>query len=431
MKVALLTMFNGLDSTYSIVNVVAEQLRMMLDDGVKPVMLVSESCPLDSRYGIFLDERIEWRKVANFVDGKQIHWRDYTQAKGEVHDTFFEEADVVANDLVEKLADVDACIMHDIHYQGWHLLHNVAVRKAQERLPSLKFIAFTHSAPVQRPLEMEWPFSARFTPMPNTTYVYPTASGMAALAKQYHVSEGACAVVNNSLDLQSFLSEPTVELVNAVDLFSPDIVIVYPGRLTPGKKFEKVAALGGAIKQGTEKTVQIIFCDFPSADIKSDAYKSIVRQAGVSFGLVEEDMFFTSDMPRFKNGFPRQAVMELFSLSNLFICPSFSESFGLTVLEAASKGNFLVLNERVPALEEMGKNLHAYFMRWDARNFGFESFEEYHPSERAYLIEHGNIILNKMRENPVIHAKNLARQRYHPKWVWQHQLKPLLTQPSK
>ena len=62
MKVALLTMFNGLDSTYSLVNVVAEQLRMLLNDNEQPIMLVSENCPLDSRYGIFLDERIEWSK---------------------------------------------------------------------------------------------------------------------------------------------------------------------------------------------------------------------------------------------------------------------------------------------------------------------------------------------------------------------------------
>jgi len=35
MKVALLTMFNDLSSTYSVVNVVAEQLRMLLDHDIK------------------------------------------------------------------------------------------------------------------------------------------------------------------------------------------------------------------------------------------------------------------------------------------------------------------------------------------------------------------------------------------------------------
>ncbi|PLS01172.1 glycosyltransferase [Neobacillus cucumis] len=427
MKVALLTMFNGLDSTYSLVNVVAEQLRMMLDAGLEPVLLVSENCPMDNLYGVFQDKRIKWEKVVNSINGKQIHWQDYSQPDGKVHKTFFEEADVIAADLLTKLADVDVCIMHDIHYQGWHLVHNVAIRKAQEKLPRLKFIAFTHSAPVNRPPDPKWPFSARYSAMPNTIYVYPTQSGLSALAKQYNVPEGRCRAVNNSLDLLSFASEELQILSKEVDLQSPDILIVYPGRLTPGKKFEKVAMLGGAIKKTCEKSVKVIFCDFPSSDIPSKNYKNFIRTQGSSCGLKMEDFFFTSDLKEFKNGFPRKAVLELFSLSNLFICPSFSESFGLTVLEAASRGNYLVLNERVPALEELGKNLNAYFMKWDARNFGYDTHEAYNPSEQAYLNEHGQIIVNRMRENPVIQAKTLARQRYSPRWIWDNQLEPLIS----
>ncbi|MFB4168637.1 glycosyltransferase [Virgibacillus sp. JSM 102003] len=426
MKVALLTMFNGLDSTYSLVNVVAEQLRMLLNDNVKPVMLVSENCPLDSRYGIFMDERIEWRKVINQINGNQIHWRDYSQASGRVHDTFNREADVVADDLIIKLSDVDACIMHDIHYQGWHLLHNVAVRKAQKKLPNLKFTAFTHSAPVNRPHNPEWPFSARYTSMPNTIYVYPTQSGISALAKQYNAPEGNCRAVNNSLDLLNYMSDEVKRIAEEVDLFSPDIFVVYPGRLTPGKKFEKVASLCGAIKKNCELSVKVIFCDFPSADIVPEQYKALIKSTGINFGLDLEDMFFTSDIDAFKTGFPRNGVLELFSLSNLFVCPSFSESFGLTVLEAASKGNFIVLNERVPALEEIGKKLNSYFMKWDARNFGYDTNESYQPSEEAYLKEHAEIIINLIRENQVVHAKTMARQRYSPQWIWFNQLKPLL-----
>ena len=43
-------------------------------------------------------------------------------------------------------------------------------------------------------------------------------------------------------------------------------------------------------------------------------------------------MLFSSDIG-YPDGFPRESVFELFTLSNLFVCPSYSESFGLTVLE--------------------------------------------------------------------------------------------------
>jgi len=426
LKVAILTMFNGLSNTYSLVNVVAEHLKMLLDAGITPKVLVCQDCPDSERQGIFADERLEWVKITNRLHDKQIHWHDYSQPDGEVHKTFFEEAEAIADDLEANLKDADVCIMHDIHYQGWHLVHNVAIRKVQERLPELKFIAVTHSAPANRPpLNPQYPFSCRYTPMPNTTYVYPTYSGIPALAKQYNVPEGKCSVIYNSLDQISLMSEEVKKVHKEVDLLSPDILIVYPGRLTTGKKFEKVAALAGAIKKKAELTVRVVFCDFECMDIKPALYKAAIRKIGYASGLDKKDIAFTSDLG-YPQGFPRKAVFELFTLSNLFICPSYSESFGLTVLEAASRGNFLVLNEAVPALEEVGKTLKAYFMRWDARNFGFDTKESYKPSEQAYYEEHALKIVNLIRDNPVLHSKTIARQKFSPQWIWYNQLQPLL-----
>lgn len=418
-------MFNGLERTYSLVNVVAEHLTMLLKAGVPTRILVSEDCPDQARWGVFADERLEWVKVTNRFKETQIKWYDYSQPTGTVHESFYREAETIAQDLVGKLSDVDVCLLHDIHYQGWHLIHNVALRIAQESLPHLEFVAFTHSAPVNRPPKVQPPFSARYTPMSQTTYVYPTWAGIPALAKQYAVPEGCCRVVNNSLDLLADMSTATKDLAESVPLASPDILIVYPGRLTPGKQFEKVAAFAGAIRTKTELEVTVVFCDFPSMDIEAAQYKKLIKVSGYKAGLGEHQVYFTSDLGH-PHGFPRASVMELFTLSNLFICPSFSESFGLTVLEAASRGNFLVLNQAVPALDELGRQLRAYFMRWNARNFGYDTKENYRPSEQAYLEEHAERVISEMRDNPVIFAKTQIRKRYSPEWIWKNQLEPLL-----
>ena len=260
-------------------------------------------------------------------------------------------------------------------------------------------------------------------------FAHTPSTSLQYLSVKSCVSFSACfkssSVISASFFITFNLSIASRRMERTAILLSSDILIVYPGRLTQGKKFEKVAALGGAIKKKTEKSVKIVFCDFPSLDIQPYVYKPIINKIGCLFGLDETDISFTSDLG-YPNGFPRKGVLDLFTLSNLFICPSFSESFGLTVLEAASRGNFIVLNEAVPALEELGKNIKAYFMRWDARNFGFDTKENYHPSEQAYLEENGEKIINMMRENPVIHSKTMVRQRYSPKWIWENQLKPLL-----
>ena len=151
-------------------------------------------------------------------------------------------------------------------------------------------------------------------------------------------------MVYNTLPLLETLSPDVGKVAEHIDLLGADILAVYPGRLSPGKRFEKAAALAGAIKSGEEKNVKLVFCDFPSADIPPRIYKAMIRMEGKKYGLDAEDILFTSDVG-YPDGFPRQGVLELFQLSNLFICPSYSESFGLTVLEAGSRGNFLVLNE--------------------------------------------------------------------------------------
>ena len=426
MKVAILTMFSGLATTYSLVNVVADQIKMLLEAQVELKLLVSETCPDTERWGIFLDPRLEWVKITNTCHGAPIVWRDYSAPTGTVHETFYEEAAQIAKDYVRALQDVDVCIMHDILYQGWHLVHNAAIRQAQKSLPGVRFLAFTHSLPVSRPQKLEEPFSFRFTAMPNTRFVYPSYSGIEALARQYDVPQGSCAVVYNSLPLLEMLSQDVQKVAGSIDLLNADILAVYPGRLTTGKRFEKVAALAGAIQRKTEQRTRVIFCDFPSADIPGRIYKDTIRMEGQKFGLEAGNMVFTSDLG-YEQGFPRQGVLELFTLSNLFLCPSYSESFGLTVLEAASRGNFLVLNEAVPALKELGDSLGAYFMRWDARNFGYDTHERYVPSEQAYYEEHGERIVNFMREDRSLRAKTRVRTQYHGAWTCRNQLMPLLT----
>ncbi|MEG1925936.1 MAG: glycosyltransferase [Ruthenibacterium sp.] len=424
MKVAILTMFNGLSSVYSLVNVVREQIEMLLHDGISVKMLVSEHCPDSERTGVFADARIEWIKIVNSKDGQFFKWHTYTKSADKIHDTFFEEAALIAADFAENLQDASVCILHDILYQGVHLLHNVAIRDAQKSLPHVHFLAFTHSAPATH-LDADYPVSCMFSPMPNTTFIYPTQCGLAALAKQYHTDVTNCACVSNSISPAIGLGEEAVHILRQSGMMQREILIVYPARLTLAKRFHIIAEFAGILKQICHKSVGVIFCDFSSADIDPALYRFLVKEIAVKNGLQQNDIVFTSECG-FPNGILRETVFDLFSLSNLFLCPSYSESFGLTVIEAASRGNYIVLNESVPALAEIGEKIDAYFMRWSARNFDCDTQEIYHPSERMYYLENAQKIVENMENNPVLKAKTYARTRYSSAWVYENQLKPLL-----
>lgn len=425
MKIAILTMFSGLSQTYSLVNVVHQHLQMLLEHGIDVKLMVTENCPKKDKYGAYLDARIEWVKIKHSIKGKQIELYDYSKPIMELHSTFEQEVALFENEFEKALTDVDVCIMHDILYQGWNYVYNVAIRRVQKKLPHIQFFSMSHSFPVNRPIELKEELQGRYTSMDHTIFLYPSLSGITALSKQYDVPEGNCRVLYNSPSLIDSLSIEVRKLHEKINLLDTEILIIYPGRFTTGKKFDKVAALAGSIKRVNEKTVKVIFCDFPCDDTPEKEYKEAIRYVGNFYGLSMQDMIFTSDCG-FPNGFPHQGVLDLFTLSNLFICPSLSESFGLTVLEAASRGNFLVLNESVPALEEIGKMLNCYFMKWDARKYGYDVKQEYIPTERDYYDKHSNQIVKLMREDKAIFAKTMIRNRFNLNWIWKNQLEPLL-----
>jgi hypothetical protein len=102
MKVGILTMFGGLATIYSLVNVVAEHIRMLLEAGIEVKLLVCEDLPDSEKHGIYLDPRIEWAKVCNRYLGKQIHWRDYSSPDTAVHPELLEEAAAVGEDLAKN-----------------------------------------------------------------------------------------------------------------------------------------------------------------------------------------------------------------------------------------------------------------------------------------------------------------------------------------
>ncbi|MEG1647129.1 MAG: glycosyltransferase, partial [Clostridia bacterium] len=181
-----------------------------------------------------------------------------------------------------------------------------------------------------------------------------------ALARQYNCDDSMCYSINNSIDILQGMTDEVIKISKHIDFYKYDILIVYAGRMNMAKRFHVIAEVAGFIKTYAHKSVGIVFCDFASTDIDREMYKRIIISQGEKAGLCSEDILFTSDCG-YKYGVKRETVYDLFSLSNLYICPSYSESFGLTVIEAISKGNFVVLNEAVPALKEIGDNIGAYF----------------------------------------------------------------------
>ncbi|MEF9984416.1 MAG: hypothetical protein RR710_07725, partial [Oscillospiraceae bacterium] len=86
-------------------------------------------------------------------------------------------------------------------------------------------------------------------------------------------------------------------------------------------------------------------------------------------------------------------------------------------LEAASRGNFLVMNSGTPALYDLGKMLQSSLYY-----FGGNSL----PSQPKNGENSIQTIIRQMRENPMVQAKNTIRRSFSPKTVYSDYLSPLL-----
>ena len=238
MKVAILTMFRTLKSTYSLVGVVKAHAQMLLDGGVEVKILVSEECPDEEKTDVFLDPRIEWVKIVNTYKEEPIEWKDYFNPEVALDDDLGDRVTFIAKEFRKHLEDVQICMLHDILYQSKHYIHNLAIRQMHQELSHLRYIAFTHSFPYDRPSTITEKIAPRYTAMPNTIYAYPTQAGIHALATQYDVPEGRCRVIYHSIPLVEGMSSAVKKLHRQVDLLSPDILVIYPARLTTGKQLE-------------------------------------------------------------------------------------------------------------------------------------------------------------------------------------------------
>ncbi len=159
------------------------------------------------------------------------------------------------------------------------------------------------------------------------------------LVTRYNADQEKIRVVYNGIN------PSTISINNHKGLFGKKIVL-YLGRLEGQKNPE---ALIRAAKLVLAKRKDVIF-------IIAGAGGLLPRLAELAVKLgVKDNVIFTGKVSEEEKNF-------LYSIAHVFVLPSFSEPFGITVLEAASKGAIPIISKRVGA----GEQLHALTVdSWD------------------------------------------------------------------
>lgn len=429
-RVAVLAVLSSLDPSYSIAGVVAAQLKLLVKHGHRPVFVTTSD---------FADHE-------SLPEGVEL--RVYPRFTGEVlldsaTDSFMTYVAIVSNVLNDALKDCAVCLSHDVIFLTDFLPVNWAMRRAAEKLPSLRWLHWIHSAPSKRPQKLSYPLVGCYSGMPNSEIVYLNRTDVPQVADMFNIPESEVRIVENFIDVVHLfdLHPLTEEILSANRILEADVVCIYPMRTTPAKQPEKIIKLLAYVKT-LGHSVRIIICNSYSNADSEKAYVAELEALGKSLQLEPHELLVTSSFTsawcqensrNIELGVPRKVILDLMRLSDIFILPSSSEACSVVMLEASLSKNLMVLNDDLFSLHEFGGQKVSAEASNRAVYFSFGSLTRpiasYNPSEEIWLLEHARTLMTLLAQNHSLQFFRYVRQRHSAEYIYHSQLKPLLRIP--
>lgn len=416
-RVVVITSFSSFSPDYSLVSVVADQLRMLTRQGYTPGLVVQTDFRDDDK----VPEGVEILKAMPVL---ALH--DYSGGEKPKPDFEGSVARVVAG-LTTILGEFDVAITHDLVFLSWYLPHNEAIRQLAREHPKLKWLHWVHSAPSERPAKLTFPTILRYTMPPNSKLVYLNNHDTLRLAEMYGTTLENVRVVPNAKDPGAFFGlDPLVQkIADRYPLLTADVVSVLPFS-TPrweGKNVKKLIWLMAKIKQQGKRVLLVLVNAHCNADKEKRSVQDLLNFA-LEKGLSGSEICFTSALgTEWEYSVPNDAVRQLFQLSNVFIFPSLSECCSLVLLEAAICKNLLVLNRDVPSMREFGGDKALY------PQFGSVQFKVSYQDEGAYWTDWAKIIIGSLNQERALDSFRHVVCKHNLDGIFKDGLEPLFYEP--
>lgn len=450
--IAILTTFYYYDQAYSLISVVEDQLRMLVDNGYKIKLIVDRQ--FTSPGGYWSHPNVKLERISGFTRSNE----------GILPDNYQEEVDKLYVELKEILNGCKVCISHDITLQPASLPLNLACRKLASERSDLKFMHLSHSATApevrcsnaQAREIIQRPFPG------NAIMLYPNEWDRHRVALNYKYEEDKVKCVYHCSDFLSLLFGDGVELDNVpnlseeakkyidrkvnypinlskdfcreFDVLNADVISCIPARLDRGKQVEWNIKIMGAIKK-TGRSVKLIVIDFHSnsKDPNDDKfkYREELKKIAKEWGLeLNKDLIFTSEWREDTNlHVPRQFVMNIKKIGDLCIHLSTSETYSLVVQESIATKNLVVLNHHTPYMREIyGSKNVIHIPAGGAVNCldqedGATNLDISDP--KLHFDNLAKKILYYLENNHVLNEWRIIRQTRNPDYIFKNQLEPL------
>jgi glycosyltransferase involved in cell wall biosynthesis len=421
-NVFLLTNFSTFLRSFSPIIVVGEQIKMLKRNGYNPILVACEGWdpPEDT---VFFD-----------TETKLIYPAALHDPKARAEDVE-EVVDLIYQQLNDLFPDKSTVITHDLIFLPDYTVMNLAARRLAQNRPSLHWLHWIHSATNPRQVSIERNMygekyaEALNSPFPNSIICYPNAYDIPRVARNFNFEEDYVIEVPHSTDPTEGMHPLVQRLYDDKKLGDAEVLMIMPVRLDRGKYVEANVRLIAACKQLGVSRPRLVVCDFQSTGDDKVVYREDLKRLAESLDAADCVTFLSEFDDLASMEVSHDIILDLFTLSNVFVLGSKSETYSLIAQEAMLKGNFSILNQDfAPFRQIYGKN--ALYKQFDGSNIAISGYNgEIHTEYEninAYYLDMAKALKYYLANDKVLAAKTWVRTQRNPDKVFTEFVEPLL-----
>lgn len=421
-QIFILTNFSSYLKSYSPIIVVSEQIKMMKRNGYEPVLIATDGWnpPKDS---VFAGIKTVFLSPVAYQDPP------------EVNEIFKQDVELIYDQLKESVPDGSVVITHDLIFLPDYTKHNLAARKLADEQPKTRWIHWVHSATGPNTLISERDMYGEeykkllLTKFPNSFIAYPNSQDIPRVARNFSYEEYEVVEVPHSTDPTEGMNTMVQRLYDEKGLGKCEVVMVAPMRFDRGKNPQMIVRVVAALK-AIGMSAHLIFCDFQSTGGDKVTLRDECKKLSEELGITGDITYLSEfdDMAALE--VPHDVVLDLFTLSNVFVCPSRSETYSLTTQEAMLKGNLVILNHDFPAFRQIYGD-KALYRQFDGAEVGFDGFDgqinTQHNAIDDYFVNRIAIPIKAwLQHDRSLKAKTWVRTKRNPDYIFKEYIEPLI-----
>lgn len=359
----------------------------------------------------------------------------YPSGGHDIVDDIF-ESDVldIYRRLDEIIPDDSVVITHDLIFLPDYTKHNIACRRLAEKKAGIRWLHWIHSATAPNTLIQERAIygpqykELLLSKFPNSIICYPNAQDIPRVAKNFSFEEDEVVEVPHSTDPTEGMSRLVCKLYDEKKLSEAEVLVIAPMRLDRGKNPGYIVRLMKGC-QDAGLTSHLVFCDFQSTGDDKVVLRNETSDLAKELGVADRVTFLSEFDGEAILEVDHQTVLDLFTLSNVFVLPSRSETYSLVAQEAMLKGNFCILNKDFPAFNQIyGKN--AIYRQFDGAEVDFSGQDGQitttHSDIDAYFKDMAIALRYYLENDKVLRAKTWVRTKRNPDYIFRNFVEPLL-----